>query len=572
MALGGKTLTLTGTGGAFSGVIQDGAAGGGLTVGDGTHPAQQSLSGVNTYTGATTINANSTLLLAGSGSIATSSGVALNGGIFDISQTTSGTSVVGLSGGTGAVSLGSKTLTITGADNSFGGVIQDGGLGGGLTIGNGSAGITQTLTGINTYTGTTTINDGSELRLTGGGSIAPSAVSFNALNASLNISGSTSGASVARLSSTGAGFGTVFLGTKTLTVTGTGGSFSGVIQDGGGSGSLIIGDNTHTAAQTLSGTNTYTGATAINANSTLFLSGTGTIASSSGVNLSASGATLDISGTTSGATVQDLNGVAGTTINLGGQALTAGSSSTGFAGTIQGSGGSLIKVGSGTLTLSGNNSYSGGTALRRGTLAVGSDTALGTGTLTMSGGATLQAAASVSLANAITTNATASIDTGSNTMTLSGAIGGIGGLIKTGDGTLTLSGNSNYQGTTIIGLGTLLVNGSITGSVAVTGLTTLGGSGTIGGSVSVVGAGAAATVAPGNSIGTLTIGGSYSQDGSSTYQVEVNNSGQSDKLVITGTATLAGTLAVQAQPGKYQRTSTYTILTAPAASAATTRR
>ena len=153
----------------------------------------------------------------------------------------------------------------------------------------------------------------------------------------------------------------------------------------------------------------------------------------------------------------------------------------------------------------------------------------------MSGGSTLQAATSVSLANAITTNATATIDTGSNTMTLSGAIGGPGALIKSGDGTLTLSGNSNYQGTTIIGLGTLLVNGSITSGVAVTGLTTLGGSGTIGGSVIVVGAGAAATVAPGNSIGTLTIGGSYSQDASSTYQVEVNNSGLSDKLVIAGT-------------------------------------
>ncbi|HZY49127.1 MAG TPA: autotransporter outer membrane beta-barrel domain-containing protein, partial [Devosia sp.] len=54
----------------------------------------------------------------------------------------------------------------------------------------------------------------------------------------------------------------------------------------------------------------------------------------------------------------------------------------------------------------------------------------------------------------------------------------------------------------------------------------------------------------------------YSQDSSSTYNVEVNNSGLSDKIVVIGTATLAGTLAVQAQPGKYQRTSTYTILTA----------
>ncbi|HEY4171303.1 MAG TPA: autotransporter domain-containing protein, partial [Reyranella sp.] len=563
VVLGGKTLTLTGTGGTFSGVIQDGSASGGLIVGDGIHPAQQSLSGVNIYTGATTIKANSTLLLAGSGSIATSSGLSLeSGATFDISQTTSGTSVAGLSGGTGAVSLGSKTLTITGTGGTFGGVIQDGGLVGGLTIGNGTPGITQTLGGVNTYSGATTINDGSELRLSGGSSIASSAVSFNAANASLNISGSTSGTSVAGLNSASAGFGTIFLGTKTLTVTGTGGSFSGVIQDGGGVGSLVIGDGTRTASQTLGGANTYTGATTINANSMLFLSGTGSVASSSGVTLLASGATLDISNTTSGATVQDLNGVAGTTVKLGGQALTANpATSSSFAGTIQDTG-SLIKSGRGTLTLSGNNSYSGGTALRGGTLAVGSNTALGTGTLTLSGSSTLQAATSVSLANAITTNATATVDTGSNTMTLSGPIGGRGALLKTGDGTLILSGTSNYEGTTIIGLGTLVVNGSITGSVAVTGLTTLSGSGTIGGSVSVAGAGAVATIAPGNSIGTLTIGGGYSQDATSTYQVEVNNSGLSDKLVITGAATLAGTLAVLAQPGKYQRTSTYTILTA----------
>jgi outer membrane autotransporter protein len=569
-ALSGFTSNLTagGTGAStvFNGVIGDGTGGGTLALtkaGTGI----MTLGGANTYTGATTINAG-TLALAGTGAIAQSSGVdlAASGAIFDISQTTAGASVaaLGSTGGAGIVALGGQTLTITTTGGTFSGVIQDAGIGagtgGGLTIGNGSVGITQTLTGANTYTGTTTINAGSALRLSGGGSIASSAVGFNAANASLDISGSTLGSSVRGLTSAGAGFGTVSLGANPLTVTGTGGSFSGVIQDGG---ALVIGDGVSAASQTLGGANTYTGATTISANGTLLLSGTGSVAASSGVNLSGTGATFDISGTASGAAVQDLSGVAGTTINLGNQALTAGTGNDKtFDGTIQGTGGSLTKTGSGTLTLSGNNGYTGGTRLQQGTLAVGSNTALGSGTLTLSGGSTLQAATSVSLANAITTNATATIDTGANDMTLSGPISGPGGLIKAGSGTLTLSGNSNYLGTTIIGLGTLVVNGSITGSVAVTGLTTLRGSGTIGGSVSVAGFGAPATVAPGNSIGTLTIGGNYSQDFSSTYQVEVNGSGQSDKIVVAGAATLAGTLAVRAQLGRYQRTTTYTILTA----------
>ena len=50
---------------------------------------------------------------------------------------------------------------------------------------------------------------------------------------------------------------------------------------------------------------------------------------------------------------------------------------------------------------------------------------------------------------------------------------------------------------------------------------TLGGNGTIGGNV--VNAG---TLAPGNSIGLLTVNGSYTQMPGSTYQVEVNNAGQ----------------------------------------------
>jgi autotransporter-associated beta strand protein len=141
-----------------------------------------------------------------------------------------------------------------------------------------------------------------------------------------------------------------------------GSALTGVSGDGGitktGSGTLTLG-----------GTNTYTGATTINGG-TLALTGASSIAGSSGVNLAAAGAVFDIAGT-GGATIQDLTGVAGTTVNVGNQTLTLGTSnSTVFDGTITGdSGGGIIKQGSGTLTLTGNGAM-GLVGVQAGRLAV----------------------------------------------------------------------------------------------------------------------------------------------------------------------------------------------------------
>ena len=155
--LGANGLVITNGSTEFSGVIADGGNFGGLEISHGT----QTLSGVNTYSNTTQIDNGGTLALKGSGSIANSADVAFSGntGKFDISQTTAGTSVAALfSFSGGVVSLGSKTLTITGG-SFFGGVIQDAGIvsgtGGALTI---ASGADQVLTGTSTYTGATTIN------------------------------------------------------------------------------------------------------------------------------------------------------------------------------------------------------------------------------------------------------------------------------------------------------------------------------------------------------------------------------------------------------------------------------
>ncbi|MFP3561451.1 autotransporter-associated beta strand repeat-containing protein, partial [Paraburkholderia sp. SIMBA_049] len=77
-----------------------------------------------------------------------------------------------------------------------------------------------------------------------------------------------------------------------------------------------------TGTQTLTGANTYTGGTTINGGSTLALGSGGSLASTGTVNLAGSGATFDVSGAAGAETIGALSGVAGTTVNLGANALT----------------------------------------------------------------------------------------------------------------------------------------------------------------------------------------------------------------------------------------------------------
>jgi autotransporter-associated beta strand protein len=192
---------------------------------------------------------------------------------------------------------------------------------------------------------------------------------------------------------------------------------------------------------------------------------------------------------------------------------------------------------------------------------VGSNTALGTGTLTLADGTTLQAAANgLALANAMQLLGDTTVDTQSNTLTLSGSISGTGGLDKIGSGTLILTGVSTYTGDTNVNEGVLTVNGSLVSAVSVNEGGTLTGTGTIGG----LSVGEGGIVAPGNSIGTLHVAGDVSFDEGSIYRVE-NAAGKSDKISATGAASIdGGTVQVLAQNGTYARQTRYTILSASA--------
>ncbi len=127
-------------------------------------------------------------------------------------------------------------------------------------------------------------------------------------------------------------------------------------------------------------------------------------------------------------------------------------------------------------------------------------------------------------------------------------------------GTLQMATSDRLTTDVAIGTtGALFANGTVTGQVTVGAGGLLGGTGTVGGVVAQSGG----TVAPGNSIGTLTVAGNAAFAQGSTFQVEANAAGQSDRLAVTGAATLqGGTVQVLAQNGTYNPRTRYTILSA----------
>ena len=177
------------------------------------------------------------------------------------------------------------------------------------------------------------------------------------------------------------------------------------------------------------------------------------------------------------------------------------------SGTLQMSGGSLY-VGSGGITNNngaGTFTYainlSGGTVGANANWSSSLDMNLGTD----NGDITFRAA---------DTN-----DTAQN-IVLSGSLSGLGGLIKTGSGTLLLNGYNYYGGTTLVSAGAL------------------GGTGVIGGPVVVTAAG---TLAPGASIGTLTINNNLTISGNLFVEVDRTASPSSDYVNVSGALTNAGT-------------------------------
>jgi fibronectin-binding autotransporter adhesin len=111
-------------------------------------------------------------------------------------------------------------------------------------------------------------------------------------------------------------------------------------------------------------------------------------------------------------------------------------------------------------------------------------------------------------------------------------------LTKSGAGKFAIGGSATYTGDTFVNAGSLLVNGTLTGSpiVRVNRGGALGGTGSVTPPVTVNGG----SIAPGTSVGTLTTGPVTFADGS-TLAIELSTfAGTSDKLVMNGGLSTAG--------------------------------
>jgi len=147
----------------------------------------------------------------------------------------------------------------------------------------------------------------------------------------LDISETDEGTSLQSLSGSGA----VLLGERMLTLTNASDHYAGTIR---GSGGLILSGG----METLGGTNTYLGATMIEQGAKLALSGSGSLALSSGV---INDGTFDISAANQGATIRSLAGNESGSVLLGTKTLVLSAASGEYDGTISGKGGVTVADG-----------------------------------------------------------------------------------------------------------------------------------------------------------------------------------------------------------------------------------
>lgn len=253
---------------------------------------------------------------------------------------------------------------------------------------------------------------------------------------------------------------------------------------------------------------------------------------------------------------------------------------TGTIANVPGSMEGLIKLGAGALTLAGQTTATGVTRVLDGELVVASDEAIGYGGLQVNAGAALTYAPGVTVSGntqfeamtlaeqpippgyaAVLPDSAAPIrwhvDRGQATHT--GVLAGRVPFEKTGAGRLVLGHDAlGYSGLAHVREGTLAVNELFSGAVQVMSGARLEGTG----SVASVWVRDGGTLAPGASIGVLTIPGDLRFDTGATLSLEVAPDGRHDAVAVGGKATLAGDVQALAEAGDWQASTQYRFLTA----------
>ena len=488
------------------------------------------VSGTNTYSGITTIQ-SAEAILTSAAVVSTNTIKVLDGGTLGLDTKTAiklnnaievtgagylaGGAIRSLNGANeiaGTVKLTGAT-TISNQSSDKGSLLFSNMISGtnNLTIAGPSLGVY--LTAANTYSGKTTINNGSKLVLGNGtgntGSLASSGVAnngtfqFNRLDSRATpykftapISGTgvvdiLSGAVIFTGNNTFTGLTTIYLG-ATLII-GDGSSNGTIVSNIVDNGLLIFDVTLGSSALpgvvipgTISGTGDVqfrqTGPYTLTADNSY--GGTTTIDSGATVQFGNGGAT----GSVTGAITNNGNLIFNRSSNLVvGQNIT---SSAGF--------GSVTYKGTAQYTVSGVNTYNLGTTVSgAATLVMVSNTAAGSGGITVNSGASLalKGASALTVNNPITVGGTGALDAGAiqnlannNTLTggiiltantkvalagggtlkTTGVISGSYGLSTSGSGKLLTTTNNSYTGDTTIGAGTTLQLGenTATGSLA----------------------------------------------------------------------------------------------------------
>jgi autotransporter-associated beta strand protein len=372
---------------------------------------------------------------------------------------------------------GSGSLYLKNATNSFGGGLTINGNTGGKNYYVYAAGIGNA--GVNSYLGTSgTITIGGATA--GTNVLVWTGTAAETTNKVVNLA-STASANVAAIQNSGSGllkFTSDVVSTgasnKNFNFYGTGTTeFAGKIVD---NGSFTTGIRKGDAGVLiLSGSNTFTGLTDINAGTLQFAANS--LDNTSGIKWSSSVGTLQWAPGNTQDISPKIQMTAGnwSIVDTNGNNVTLATSIGGATSA------SLNKRGLGTLTLSASNSWTGSTVIDAGVLNFASINSLGTGGPIRVSSGTLQYGTSVtddiSSRFSLTPDSTGAIDTNGNNVTFANAVAVSGGastaagLIKAGLGSLTLQASSTYSaGTTLVG-GSLVagnVNAFGSGTVTVT--------------------------------------------------------------------------------------------------------
>ena len=387
----------------------------------------------------------------------------------------------------GLLKHGANNLTLTGT-NTYTGTTY---LAGGVTVAAntsafGPAGNSIVLNGTVNLSGTTALQTFGNVEFATDSSV--NAYNFTGSSnspSSITVSRATSGAAVTHV------LGQINWGNNILTVqagtnnaSGTPGvAFAGFNATAGGSGNSTLNPTTATIA--------ITGPTNIGGNSFA--------------------KTLVLDGTIAGNTISGVisNGLNTLSVNKSNTSVWDLSGANTYLGT--------TTVTAGTLILSGTNTGTGATNIVGGVLQAGANGALNpnsavtmtdaaaaildlnsfNGTIaSLSGGGTL--GGNVTLGNGTLTTGDAT------STTYAGNITGIGNIVKAGVGTFTLAAAQGYTGSTSVDAGTLVVNSSLASTTVTVAGGTLGGTGTLTGAVTV-NSGGMLSPATSTTAGTLTI-------------------------------------------------------------------